>query len=232
MRRAVCVLVCLTLCCLPLACAFGLEAGDTVVFGQYPQSDPSGYSLEPIRWLVLGTDGDMALLISQTALDVMKWHYMDRETSWEECTLRAWLNGYEKDAAHPTTNPYETSFLDTAFDEKERGAILPSQLRKARGGVETTDQVFLLSLEEIRTHLPDQADRVCLNTAYTYAKNALELKGACQWWLRSLGNHAYDAAYVSYSGQLRTGGFKVHGKGMAVRPAIRISITKAEECLQ
>lgn len=229
MKRLLCLLFCLLL----PACAMALEKGDTVSFGRYPQSDPTGTVSDPIVWRVLKVEDDRALLLSGCALEVMKWHYVDTELSWEQSTVRAWLNGYERDAAHPMTNPYDDSFLERAFTDDERARICLSVVENPRngaasGGRDTLDSVFLLSLDEA-TSLMDAAARVCPNTPYTYAKNARDDKGRCSWWLRSPGNATYNAAYISFSGVVRDGGFMVHGKGICVRPALWLSLASTKE---
>ena len=78
---------------------------DTVLFGSYPQSDASGFTKEPIEWIVLDRQEDRALLLSKNILDCKNYNDTLVDTTWENCSLRNWLN---------------TSFLLNAFDSNEQ----------------------------------------------------------------------------------------------------------------
>ena len=89
------------LLCAVSASADGLKAGDAVTFGRYGEA--------PVEWTVLETQGDKALLLSRYLLD-MKWFNLVYDgASWEESSVRSWLNG---------------EFLRAASNAEERAAIL------------------------------------------------------------------------------------------------------------
>ena len=140
-------------------------------------------------------------------------------TSWEECTLRAWLNG---------------EFLNK-FTEAEQAKILTTEVKTeanrafgTSGGNDTNDQVFLLSLEEIEEYLPTEADRVCYPN--DDAKNAgVYEMGGVSYWLRTPGNDATYVVIVGNSGGISVSGFLADGSatdapGIGVRPAIWVEI--------
>lgn len=142
-------------------------------------------------------------------------------TSWEECTLRAWLNG---------------EFLNK-FTEAEQAKILTTEVKTeanrvfgTSGGNDTNDQVFLLSLEEIEKYLPTEAERICYPNADAKASGVYE-KGGVSYWLRTLGNDATYVVIVGNSGGISVSGFLADGSatytpGIGVRPAIWVEIGK------
>ena len=107
--------------------------GSTVTFGNYEQGDGQA----PIEWVVLDRQEDRALLLSKYALDAKPFHEVeDRNVTWAECTLRAWLNG---------------DFYNSAFSDEERARIV--QVTNATANApDTQDCVFLLSLDELNAY--------------------------------------------------------------------------------
>ena len=67
---------------------------------------------------MLERHGSQALLVSLYGLDVQPYYNDWVETTWEKCTLRTWL---------------QTSFLKTAFSERERQAILTTAVSAEEG---------------------------------------------------------------------------------------------------
>lgn len=104
----------------------------TVTFGNYEG--------EEIEWLVLDIEGDKMLLMSKYAIECRPYNTSADPITWEECSLRAWLN---------------SSFIDSAFSEIERVRILDTNVvnnddpvNGTEGGNDTVDKVFLLSSDE------------------------------------------------------------------------------------
>ena len=120
------------------------------------------------------------------------------DVSWENCTLRKWLNN---------------DFYSTAFSKSEQSSILLTALKNENnikyksisGGNDTKDKVFLLSLSDMLN--PDygfsedtdvfDVNRRCAPTAYAQAQGAKAEDGdfnntifderPCNWQLRSPG---------------------------------------------
>lgn len=116
----------------------GLKAGDRVTLGHVPNSG------EPISWTVLDARDGKALLLSDKVLDSKKYNEERDDITWEACTLRKWLNG---------------EFLDNAFSAEEKRAIAETHVVNSdnprygtKGGNDTRDHVFLLSLDEVRKY--------------------------------------------------------------------------------
>ena len=160
----------------------------SVIFGNYPQA---GYgTVKPIEWVALKEEGNKALLISKY---ILKRKRFDEKTNvWADSELRQWMN---------------QEFLDAAFTDDEKAAILETELPD----VGTVDKVFLLSLEEAKTLINDKKNRVMLGGRHCW-----------WWWLRSPGNQPDVTAIVDVDGSLHSG--SVHYGGGVVRPALWVNL--------
>lgn len=179
----------------------------TIKFGRYPQASKNENAL--IEWLVLKNDGSKALLISKYALDCQQYHTSRIFGTWENCTLRKWLNG---------------TFISNAFSHEEQAMILSTTTESAN----KKDRVFLLSMDEAWEYFSSDSTRQCQGTAYCYAQGAYKTgNGHCAWWLRSPVCYSGQAAYV-YDGNLRSyyGEYScyVDNDDIAVRPALWINL--------
>jgi len=190
------------------------QVGATVIFGSYYQSNSS--IKESIEWEVLAREGNKALLISKYALDCKKYNEEYIGVTWENCTIRNWLNG---------------EFFNIVFDSKEQKRILPAILRNAdnplcliKGGVSTTDKIFLLSIGEVEEYFSSDSARKCKPTIY--AKECIWNCPTefCCWWLRSPGGLQEVAAVVNYIGEVDCIGCHVDNRKTAIRPAMWVSI--------
>ncbi len=197
-----------------------VKKGDTVKFGFYEQDNNATNGKEEIEWTVLNVEGNKALVISKYALDCRKYNTSSTDTTWEECTLRTWLND---------------SFLNEAFGTKWQ-ELIPSVSVSAdknpeystNPGNATTDKVFLLSITEAEKYFTSDEDRKCVPTAYAIAQGAYTsssyTKGTCWWWLRSPGYDQGRAAYVDYFGSVYYTGSYVDHVRVCVRPALWINL--------
>ena len=208
-----------------MAVSFSCRAEEmTVTFGTYPQTY-FGRDKTPIEWLVLERDGDKALLVSRYLLDVMPWHPERTSSRWEASDVRQWLNG---------------AFLDAAFTEAERAAILETDVDNSwrsthgrecvDGGEDTKDSVFLLSYQEVNRYFPGKKDRICSLTPYTALKlYSLPMaalmtgeRGTGTWWLRSPAPASCTVFIVNGDGSW-TYGYVMY-EGVCVRPALWVDL--------
>ncbi len=199
-----------------------LAKGDVYRFGSYPQSE-SG-SPEPIEWVVLARDGSEALLVSRRALDCKPYNPIYADVTWEECSLRKWLN---------------EDFLSAAFSEEEQSRIIVSAVKadanpsySTPAGNDTSDKVFLLSVPEANEHFDSEETRMCAPTEYAKKQGAFSNKKhkvdglpAGWWWLRTPGSGQHLAAYVGDDGLTSNYGSIVYDAAGAVRPALKISLS-------
>ncbi|MBR4403931.1 MAG: hypothetical protein IKT10_02355, partial [Clostridiales bacterium] len=85
-----------------------------IYFGNYWQSvkseEATDSNKEPVKWRVLANNGNL-FVVSDKNLDCLEYNSSAETVTWEECTLRKWLN---------------SKFLDKAFTTQEQGAVLES----------------------------------------------------------------------------------------------------------
>lgn len=188
------------------------RVGSYVKFGHYPQQE-KGTDNTPIEWLVLEKKGDKVLLLSRYALDSQPYYTKLRVVTWENCSLRLWLND---------------EFIYKAFTASENGAIALSRIDNSReqsvsntlGGNDTQDKIFLLSSAEVEKYFPDKADRTCAPTAYADKQGVYvhQRTGNVWWWVRSPGKTQSTVASINFEGGRTDYGVdRVSG---GVRPAL------------
>lgn len=201
------------------------EVGSTVTFGSYEQDGNETNGVEPIEWIVLDKQDGKALLLSKYALDCRVYDpTWFTDVTWSNSKIRTWLNG---------------EFVKKAFSKDELGAIVSASLtnsdnpnRGTEGGPDTTDQIFLLSYDEVQTYLSSETDCICLATENAI-KNGVVVNDskACSWWLRSPGNTTTSAMVVDALGNVWVDGRAVdrdtynQSEGdTGVRPAIWVNV--------
>ncbi len=231
--------------------ASGLSKGDVTAFGTFEQDAHESDGAEKIEWIVLdvrerseveadrnpgekdsgGTEdtgeGQCALLLSRNVLLAKPLHNVYEDITWDECTLRAWLN----------SEFYANSFSD---EEKKRVLLAENDNHAnpeldPHGCAATEDYAFVLSLEEARAYLQTDEDRLLIGSADTteYAKirhletadETTDLAGKACWWLRTPGVYQYSAAFVDRDGTIfDRGAIANHETYCGVRPAIWVLI--------
>ena len=214
-----------------------VHKGDIVTFGKYPQANETP---EPIEWIMLdvvpkteNADGRI-LLLSKYVLDAKPYNTEDVSITWENSTLRTWLNG---------------TFKTTAFTTSEQQQIAQTPLENpnnpyygTNGGNATSDYVFLLSLADALSQTNDVAgsgkyfssdtERKALATKYAVDNGLYEstpsgvttctnVQCSMPWWLRSPGHDTDIAAFVDGVGYVSDCfGYPVGYTGIGVRPAL------------
>ena len=176
------------------------EIGDEVLFG----TDIRG---EKLRWKVLDIQDQKILVISSYKLCNRPYHNKCEDITWKDCSLREWLNN---------------DFYNDRFSESERSKIIPCNIINednpsfnTPGCDRTTDNVFLLSIDEAKEFFSDDKARD-INS---------------RWWLRSPGCKSCFAACVGwglygYTGVIDAEGvrvdwFDINGS-LGVRPVMWI----------
>ena len=225
------------------AANIGGGQADNIYFGTYQQSSDGsgGYNTNPVKWRVLSNASEQLLLLSDQNLDVFQYHTERENVTWEESTMRSWLNGY--DASQNTGGSSgidytNDNFFTTAFSEKEQAAIAYTEVVNAdnvdyetEGGNNTTDRIFLLSISDIYNRNYFQSSVApSTNTAYVAdgGKLGSPMFGAGEndwWWLRSPGFYEYYAAFVEWEdSSVNADGNPVEYNRMAVRPAFNLDL--------
>ncbi len=154
--------------------------GDIIEFGGY-------------NWIVLNKTEDTMLIITEDIIEERAYNEKNDDEAWEECTLRTYLN--------------ETFY--NSFSIEERLMIAKTSLTNldnlnygTDAGNDTTDKIFLLSLDEAERYMTEDERFVNSN-----------------WWLRSPGNLQRYAAGVGSDGDIYSYGIHVSNE-CGARPAL------------
>ncbi len=209
----------------------------------YNWSDADSYhyfKFEPIKWRVLNIDGNNALLLSDLGLDYQRYNENEHSVTWENCSLRNWLNNvfYDTFSIEEKESIYSTYLINEDVED------LFYEMEEEPN---TNDKVFLLSQSDVYytdravnygfTKLRDRhVKRTAKSSTYTKAMGAFRCVdedepdsfGCCEWYLRSPGYDTgyYDcAAVVNWLGYVNYQGFPVNS-AEAVRPALHLNLSK------
>ena len=169
-----------------------MQAGDKIVFDKY-------------EWRVLDLQNNMALIITEDIVALHAYHNRPGDVTWADCELRGYLNG---------------AFYDT-FSEANRARIMAVTNKNsenpwygAKGGDDTRDSIFLLSIEEtVCKYFGDSSKNLENRSAkqrYWFQKkdeNNSKRKSAFDgygwwWWLRTPGRDNRRAVYIHGDGNI------------------------------
>lgn len=191
--------------------------GDVITFGAYEQDNNHSNGTESLEWIVLDRQDGKALLLSRYVIDCKQYREEYCDITWAQCDLREWLN---------------TTFYESAFDEKEQRQIVETEVLNqdneeygTPGGVTTYDKVFLLSLSEVDGYFSSDEGRRTKATAYAMDSDLwTDDENYAPWWLRSPGYNSYRAAYAPNYGAVYGDGYSVNNTNLGVRPALWVRI--------
>ncbi len=158
-------------------------------------------------WRVLDLTDDSALLLTEYMIEQRPYHDAYTDITWAECNLRKYLNG---------------AFYDR-FSATESKRIIPTDHENpdnpwygTKGGADTRDSIFLLSIEEAACHYfgdsssllyhPGKKQRYWFerkdqNNRRRTARLA-DQEWDSWWWLRSPGRTSVKAAYIHGDGNI------------------------------
>jgi hypothetical protein len=170
-----------------------------------PQDDDKTIVFGGRNWLILAESGGKALIISENIVAERAYHPENDFMTWEECELRAWLNG---------------EFYDS-FSAGEQGRIVTTTVVTPNneeydtpGGNDTEDKIFLLSVDEAYEYFADNDARVATDGG----------TDGVWWWLRSPGSSKTNVACVNFIGGVSPNGSPVNMSSYGVRPAMWITM--------
>ncbi len=226
-----------------------ITKGVLIPFGHYEQDDDPNTTNEPITWRVLDTNASgQYLIISEKALDVQPYNTSWTDITWEQSTIRSWLNGYDESYNEDAKDYTSKNFINAAFTDTEQMKIVSSNIPAhanpdydAQPGNATTDKIFLLSITEAQQYFTDDADRqadatryVVKNGAYVYGSvsenytsdsSCTDVHCYADWWLRSPGmTNAFASTVYSNIGLNDNAGSIVDNTNVAVRPALWLNL--------
>lgn len=199
------------------------QPGDFITFGKYEQDNNTTNGKENIEWQVLERDENRLFVVSRYVLDVQPYHYAQTPITWENSSVREWLN---------------SEFINSAFTGDEQEKILWTRVEnkdnmelKTNAGNDTDDKLFLLSMEEVKLYFPLENNRKILATAFADSANDSEKEGSW-WWTRTPGFKPVGeykdfissdcACDVWASGRVEDCPVDADNRG--IRPAMRIEI--------
>jgi len=175
-------------------------------------------------WRVLDVQDDKALLITEDIIEQRPYNDKLTGIAWEDCTLRAYLNGefLEKFSAQERARICETE-----------NANEDNQWFGTNGGGNTTDKVFLLSVEDVVKYFGDSGQlknknpksEFWIDDQYNDERAAKFNNDSLWWWLRSPGPDQYNAADIRLNGNVSFRGYNVHRDEGGVRPALWLKLT-------
>jgi hypothetical protein len=200
-----------------------MQVGDKIQFGSY-------------EWQGLEIQNNKALIITEYIIEQRPYHDAYKDITWADCSLRKYLNGefYNK------------------FSEAEKSKIIPvlnknpdNQWYGSKGGVDTQDSIFLLSIEEaVCQYFGDSSSLLYnkgKNQRYWFerkddnnSRRIARLEGkdwTTWWWLRSPGRVSVKAVYIHGNGDIGIQGNNILKGNIAdgfcaggVRPALWLKL--------
>jgi hypothetical protein len=182
--------------------------GDIIKFGNY-------------NWLVLNIKDERALIITEDIIELRWYHNEFIDITWADCELRNYLN-------HEFYNQ---------FNQDEKARIMTVTNINAhnpwfntKGGTDTTDRLFLLSLQEVceyfgsNENLPNNGSQKWLIDDENNEKRQAKYGNDFHWWrLRSPGYYSRTAASINSKGHIYVRGNGVYGRPRdsgGLRPAL------------
>ena len=172
-----------------------MQAGDKILFGNY-------------EWRVLEVQNNTALIITEYIIEQRAYHNAYKDITWADCSLRKYLN---------------SEFYDR-FSAAEKSRIIPvlnknpdNQWYGTKGGTDTQDSIFLLSIEETvcryfgdsssKLYSPGKNQRYWFerkdkNNSKRIARLEKRKEGSWWWWLRSPGRVSIKAVYIHGDGNI------------------------------
>lgn len=194
-----------------------IEIGDIVTYGGYEQDGFYTNGEETIEWIVIARDRDNhALLLSRYCLDALPYNEDGGDVTWEDSSIRAWLNG---------------EFLESAFGGDPNGFICTAENKNRNGrsgtdgGENTTDRIFLLDVGDVTRYLPKESSRRAPVTEYAKEQGAeYDKNGNGWWWLRTPGKTQNMAAGVHTAGGVNYDGRDVDRTDLCIRPALWLDL--------
>lgn len=192
-----------------------VKVGDKILFGEYEQN---GDERKHIKWRIIERKDNLLFLISEFGLECKQYHDKHTDITWENCSLRKWLNEDFADEAFTSEELECIPIVDVVSEENTENHCL--------AGNSTRDRIFLLNMQEVNKYLANNEITKCTVTEHAKRNGAsTDNEGKGWWWLRTPGYNNYYAANVYYDGTIHINGYGVRYTNGVVRPAMWLDIT-------
>ena len=198
---------------------YSAKIGDTIKFGKYEQDGKNENGAEAIEWTVLDKKDNKILLLCNNCIEKIPYNNTLTKITWKDCTLRTWLN---KDFYNAAFSDFEKSKIDSTrlINHDNPSYNVP------KGGKNTVDKVFILSLNEAKFYL--KSDSLLNANATTHVINQNASTGSGNdygiWWLRTPGATNSSAVTSHLHLKFSTMGYQVSHTLYSVRPALWIEL--------
>jgi len=195
----------------------------------YKNPDKIRVHLDGIDWLALDELNGKVLLISEKVLERKEYHVGGSAITWEQCTLRKYLNGEFLDKL----DTINSIIIEIQNDNPD------NPWYQTVGGNQTKDKIFLLSLNEVCRYFGDSSAKLNKmgstgSDCYIEDQNnknriAEDESGTVSWWwLRSPGggiDFGSGTSCVDMDGCVRVASYVYNDtRSGGVRPAFWIKL--------
>ena len=115
-----------------------MQVGDKISFGSYD-------------WRVLNIQNNTALIITECIIEQRAYHDAYKDITWADCSLRKYLNGEFYNKFNATDKSRIISVTNKNLDNQWYGS---------KGGADTQDSIFLLSIEVVCKYFGDSRSKL------------------------------------------------------------------------
>jgi len=157
------------------------------------------------NWRVLDIQTNTALIITECIIEQRAYHDAYKDITWADCSLRKYLNGefYNK------FNTVDKSRIIPVLNKN-----LDNQWYGSKGGEDTQDYIFLLSIEEVVCKYFGDSSKNLENRSakqrYWFQRKDINNNKRRStfdgyvwwWWLRSSGRDNRRAVYIHGDGNI------------------------------
>ena len=199
---------------------------DTNYDRYFGNDDYRYFKWEKIKWKVLENNGNTLFVVADNAVDCKNYNDPLTKATWEDSTLRSWLND---------------SFYNEAFTDDEQKAITEQNvvnennpIYDTEGGKDTKDKLYLLSIGEgmngdygfCSEFCNYSLSREVMASDYAWIRGTYRDRGnKCVWWLRSPGRAVNNVAVISNNGNVHQEGNNIASpSNVGVCPALHIKL--------
>lgn len=188
-----------------------LEVGDSFDFGiayKYKKDDMEDFDREDydaLEWTVVATEEDRVLLTTKTICwDCEPFHNGNDSATWENSTLRNWLNG---------------DLYDTIFTDVEKSLILETEVENKEnpkyheGGTKNTkDKLFIPSVDDIQKYYSSSKSLIPV-----YNDDGSHYDNDYMYFLRTTGKNSKYVSYIDLDGKINLFGYDINGYRSSVK---------------